>query len=113
MSFGTAIGGSSLIGGSALAAQDTVGLLRHRLFAVSRFPGRLLVVDTASGKIVQKLPAAGDCDDIFWDAGRKRFYASGGEGAIFVFEQQDPDHYKELARISTGKERALVFSLRT
>lgn len=75
----------------------------HRLFAVSRFPARLLVVDTASGKIVQKLPAVGDCDDIFFDAARKRIYASGGEGAISVFEQQDPDHYKEVARIPTVK----------
>ena len=32
---------------------------------------------------------------------RKRIYASGGEGAISVFEQQDADHYKESARITT------------
>jgi len=33
----------------------------------------------------------------------KRVYAIGGEGAISVFEQQDPDHYKESARIATVK----------
>src|SRR5215831_17475437 len=33
----------------------------------------------------------------------RRIYASGGEGAISVFEQQDPDHYKELARVSIEK----------
>jgi len=42
----------------------------HRLFVVSRVPARLVVMDTASGKVLQKLPAVGDCDDIFWDAGR-------------------------------------------
>jgi DNA-binding beta-propeller fold protein YncE len=73
----------------------------HRLFVVTRIPARLLVLDTGSGKIVQKLSAVGDCDDVFYDQARKRIYASGGEGAISVFEQQDPDHYKELARIST------------
>jgi len=75
----------------------------HRLFVVTRYPARLLVVDTASGKIVQKLSAVGDCDDVFYDQSRKRIYASGGEGAISVFEQQDADHYEEVARSATMK----------
>lgn len=75
----------------------------HRLFVVTRFPARLLVFDTATGKIVQSLAAVGDCDDVFYDQARKRIYASGGEGAISVFDQQDPDHYKESARIDTRK----------
>jgi hypothetical protein len=75
----------------------------HRLFVVTRFPARLLVYDTNKGKILQSISATGDCDDVFYDASRKRIYASGGEGAISVFEQQDPDHYKELARIATAK----------
>jgi YVTN family beta-propeller protein len=75
----------------------------HRLFVVTRFPARLLVFDTATGKTVQRLPAVGDCDDVFYDHIRQRIYASGGEGAISVFEQQDADHYKESARINTVK----------
>jgi len=75
----------------------------HRLFVVTRLPARLLVMDTSSGKIVQTLAAVGDCDDVFYDQSRKRIYASGGEGAISVFEQQDADHYKEVARIATVK----------
>src|SRR5215472_16223128 len=75
----------------------------HRLFVVTRFPARLLVFGTTNGKNVQSLSAVGDCDDVFYDATRKRIYASGGEGAISVFEQQDPDHYKELARVNTVK----------
>ena len=75
----------------------------HRLFVVARVPARLLVLDTASGKIVQTLSAVGDCDDVFFDQVRKRIYATGGEGAISVFQQQDPDHYKEVARIPTVK----------
>jgi hypothetical protein len=61
------------------------------------------VFDTTTGKTVQRLPAVGDCDDVFYDKARKRIYAVGGEGAISVFEQQDPDHYKESARITTVK----------
>ncbi len=75
----------------------------HRLFVVTRFPARLLVFDTNTGKIVQSLQAVGDCDDVFYDQARKRIYASGGEGAVSVFEQQAPDRYKELARIATVK----------
>jgi len=75
----------------------------HRLFVVTRTPARLLVFDTNTGKIVDKLPAVGDCDDVFYDKTRKRIYASGGEGAISVFQQEDADHYKELARIATVK----------
>ncbi|MGC1903209.1 MAG: hypothetical protein WA715_05270 [Candidatus Acidiferrum sp.] len=75
----------------------------HRLFVVSRVPARLVVMDTATGKVVQKLAAVGDCDDIFWDASRKRIYATGGDGAISVFEQRDADHYNEKRRMPTVK----------
>jgi YVTN family beta-propeller protein len=75
----------------------------HRLFVVTRFPARLLVFDTTTGKTIQRLPAVGDCDDVFYDQLRKRIYASGGDGAISVFEEQDANHYKELARITTVK----------
>jgi DNA-binding beta-propeller fold protein YncE len=87
------------LGNYAMALDET----DHRLFVVSRVPARLVVVDTASGKVIQKLSAVGDCDDVFWDASRKRIYATGGEGTISVFEQQDADHYKEAARIPTVK----------
>jgi len=75
----------------------------HRLFVVTRMPARLLVFDTNTGSIVQKLPAVGDCDDVFYDNARKRIYASGGDGEISVFQEQDADHYKESARIATMK----------
>jgi hypothetical protein len=75
----------------------------HRLFVVTRMPARLLVFNTDNGSIVQKLSAIGDSDDVFYDAARKRIYATGGEGGISVFEQQDADHYKELGRINTVK----------
>ena len=75
----------------------------HRLFVVTRMPARLLVFDTNTGNIVQKLAAVGDCDDVFYDKARKRIYASGGDGEISVFQEEDADHYKESARIATVK----------
>jgi DNA-binding beta-propeller fold protein YncE len=75
----------------------------HRLFVVTRFPARLLVFNTDTGKTVQSLSVVGDCDDVFYDKARKRIYASGGEGAISAFEQKDADHYGDAGRITTVK----------
>ncbi len=75
----------------------------HRLFVVCRSPARLVVLDVSNGKVIATVAAVGDCDDVFYDAARKRIYAIGGEGAISVFQQQDADHYREIARIATRK----------
>src|SRR5262252_6872693 len=75
----------------------------HRLFVVTRFPARLHVIDTGSGKSVLMLPVVGDCDDVFYDSAQKRIYAIGGEGAVSVFEQRDADHYREMVRTETVK----------
>jgi DNA-binding beta-propeller fold protein YncE len=75
----------------------------HRLFVVCRLPARMVVLDTFTGKTVVALPAVGDCGDVFYDSARRRIYATGGEGAISVFQQQDPDHYNEIAKIATVK----------
>jgi hypothetical protein len=52
----------------------------HRLFVVTRFPARLIVLDTVQGRRVAALSAIGDCDDVFYDQQRHRIYAIGGEG---------------------------------
>ncbi|HEY4051249.1 MAG TPA: YncE family protein, partial [Acidobacteriaceae bacterium] len=74
-----------------------------RLFVVCRKPAVLLVLDTRSGAIVAKLPIVGDSDDVFYDQKHKRIYASGGEGAIAVYQQQDADHYSKIAQLETVK----------
>lgn len=71
----------------------------HRLFVVTREPPRLLVLDTGSGHVVATLPCVQDSDDLYYDAARKRIYAAGGEGYISVFQQQDADRYRLLAKI--------------
>jgi len=71
----------------------------HRLFLGCRKPAKILVLDTASGKVVADFACVGDTDDLFYDARRKRLYVSGGEGFISVFEQRDPDHYQPLGKV--------------
>jgi hypothetical protein len=71
----------------------------HRLFIGSRNPAKLVVLDTASGKIVTSVEGVGHTDDLWYDAVRKRIYMSGGDGEIGVFEQRDADHYPLIAKI--------------
>ncbi|MGH9583887.1 MAG: YncE family protein, partial [Bryobacteraceae bacterium] len=75
----------------------------HRLFIVCRKPAELIVLDTNSGKVIAKLPAVSDCDDLFYDPALRRLYASGGAGSVWVFQQQNADRYAEIARVATRK----------
>jgi DNA-binding beta-propeller fold protein YncE len=70
----------------------------QRLFSGCRTPARLLVFDTASGKVVASPEIVGDTDDLFYDSTRSRIYIIGGQGFIEVLEQQDPDHYRRIAQ---------------
>src|SRR5713226_8124835 len=74
----------------------------HRLFTVTRKLPMLAVLDTQTGNEVARLRAAGECDDVFFDASRKRIYVIGGEGIISVIQQQDPDHYELITNVPSG-----------
>ena len=74
----------------------------HRLFVATRVPPRLAVYDTNSGHLVAAFPTVQDSDDLYYDPARKRVYVCGGEGYISVFQQEDADHYRLLAKIQTA-----------
>ena len=74
----------------------------QRLFVGFRKPPRVVVFDTGSGKEVASLESPGDADDIFYDSSRGRVYISGGEGFLGIFQQDDPDLYKSIAKIPTA-----------
>jgi hypothetical protein len=74
----------------------------HRLFIGCRSPARLVVLDTTSGRRVADLVIAGDTDDLFYDAARKRIYVAGGAGTIDVIEQRDADHYAAREQLTTA-----------
>lgn len=73
----------------------------HRLFVGCRVPAKLVVLDTATGRAIEKLPTVGDTDDLFYDAARRRIYVIGGEGSVDVFNQEQ-NGYRRLARINTA-----------
>jgi DNA-binding beta-propeller fold protein YncE len=73
----------------------------HRLFVTTRTPGKLIVLDTDSGKVVTSLPCIGDNDDMAYDSASKRIYISGS-GFVDVYRQKDADHYDQIAHLATA-----------
>jgi hypothetical protein len=52
--------------------------------------------------MIAALPSVQDTDDLYYSADRKRIYMPGGEGFVYVFQMNDPDHYQLLARVPTA-----------
>jgi DNA-binding beta-propeller fold protein YncE len=96
----------------------TAGLdvAHHRLFVGSRTvahtgnvggghqhePGKLVVMDTETGKVVQVLDSVGGADDLQYDAATGRIYFVGTTGTVAVFKETDPDHFQLLGKVPTG-----------
>ena len=95
------------------AALDPV---HHRLFVGSRLkpntgeiggghqhePGKLVVMDTGTGRVVQALDSVGGADDVFYDPATGRIYFSGTTGYVAVFQEKDPEHFEYLGKVPTG-----------
>jgi DNA-binding beta-propeller fold protein YncE len=71
----------------------------HRVFVCTRKIPMFLAFDTETGKEVARLPSTGSCDDVYYDARRKRVYVLGAEGFISVFQQDSADQYHLLANV--------------
>jgi hypothetical protein len=96
----------------------TAGLdpVHHRLFVGSRLkphtgniggghqhePGRLTVINTETGKVVQGLDSVGGADDMQFDAATGRIYFVGTTGTVAVFKEINPDHFELLGKVPTG-----------
>lgn len=74
----------------------------HRLFLGCQKPAMLVVLDSESGAEVGSVPIPGGADDLFYDAKRKRLYASCGDGAVAVVRQTDANHYEAQEKIDTA-----------
>ena len=85
----------------ALALDET----HHRLFAGGRVPARFFVFDTDTGKQIAALDCVSGIDDLWYDAVRKRVYATGIDG-IAVYDQQDADRYTPMTKIISAEGAA-------
>jgi hypothetical protein len=84
--------------------------IRHRLFVGTRIPPEMTIYDSQSGKEVQSLPGPETMDGVSYDANLQRIYMTGGRwygtpeaspGWIYVYQQNDPDHYDLISKIKT------------
>jgi DNA-binding beta-propeller fold protein YncE len=75
----------------------------HRLFVATRKPASLLIFDTEAGTRTTDLPIAGDADDLFYDARRKRLYVICGDGVVDIVQQKDADHYERAGEVRTAR----------
>ena len=73
----------------------------HRLFVGTREPGKLIVLESDSGRIVSSYAAAAMVDDMAYDGQHKRIYFAGSE-FLDVFKQTDADHYELAGHIKTS-----------
>ena len=73
----------------------------HRLIVGTREPATVSVFDTGTGKMVTSFPTVQDTDDLYYSAEKKRIFVPGREGAIWVYQQNDPDHYSLIAKVPT------------
>jgi len=77
--------------------------INHRLFVVTRKPSTFIVLNTDTGKVVATLNVPDFVDDLAFDSNLHRLYAiaGGGEGAVSVIAQRDPDVYEVIATVPT------------
>lgn len=82
----------------------------HRLFVITRGPGKMIVLNADTGETITTFKAPERCDEVVWDAVTHRVYVAGGEGYISVVQQDTPDIYREIAKIKSlpGAKTAIV-----
>ena len=74
----------------------------------------LMIVDAASGKIIDKLPIGDGCDGVAFDAETKNIYASNGDGTLTVIHEKNKNKYSVIENIATKKSaRTLALDKQT
>jgi len=65
-------------------------------------PGKLAVMDTQTGRVVQILDSVGGADNLNYDPASGRIYFVGTTGTVAVFKEVDPEHFEMLGKVPTG-----------
>jgi DNA-binding beta-propeller fold protein YncE len=81
----------------------------HRIFVGCRKKPMVVVLDSESGKEKTSVDIPGEVDDLWYDAKRKRIYASCGDGFLAVIRQKGADSYELQEKIATVKDARTSF----
>jgi DNA-binding beta-propeller fold protein YncE len=78
---------------------------RHLLYVGCRdtdVRGSIVIVNTQTGKELERLPIGGWVDSMFYDPATNRIYASSGVGEVFTYQRQADGRYKALSPVDTA-----------
>lgn len=74
----------------------------HRLFVHARDPGKVLVIDSESGRLITSLACVGDYDDAVYDPGTRRLYLIGTPFLKVFQKSEEGDRYDTLGQVPTA-----------
>jgi len=81
---------------------------QHRLYVVCRADlkgqpaGKVVVMDSDSGKVIGTEDAPMRADQVMYDLGAHRLYVPGGQGYTEIYDTSDKDHLKIVAKVNTA-----------
>lgn len=79
-----------------------VDKIRHRVFSGCRVPPRVLIYDSTSGELKDKLDIGADTDDLFYDSKRRRLYVVCGGGSLDVFGEGSSGRIEKVQSLATA-----------
>lgn len=72
-----------------------------RLFVVGQDPGKIILMDAASGKIINKLQCIGGTDDAVWDPQNRRVYVAGVP-YIYIYNLIGNHRFRQIGQVPTS-----------
>ena len=63
----------------------------------------LIVVNSSTGAIIDKLPIGDGCDGVAFDMNTKNIFTSNGEGTMSVFHEKSADNIETIATVTTKR----------
>jgi YVTN family beta-propeller protein len=86
----------------------------RRAFLACEGNNRLAVFDLDAHKVIATMPMAPGSDVVQFDPGLGRIYVGCSSGAISVFQEDDPDHFRKLADVPVQRRvHTLAVDIRT
>lgn len=74
----------------------------HRLYVGCRKPGKVVVMNSDTGAIINSATSPLRSDQILFDQAAGRLYSPGGEGFVGVYDTSDPDQLKTVAKVPSA-----------
>lgn len=75
---------------------------QHRLYVVCRSPGKVVVLNTDNGHLIDTQLAPLRADQVQYDESAHLLYVPGGEGWMGIYDTANPDHLKLVEKVPTA-----------